>query len=391
MIALWLILYNFCANLSNDIYLPSMPTLVEAFATDSNTLQFTMTAWFIGVALPQLFFGPMTDQFGRRPILLTGGCCFLISTLFCLSANHIWTLIIGRFFQGVGVCSLNVTTFSILADLFDYQKRTQIMNKINTCGILAPLIGPVIGGYVLFYFGWRINFLIIFILGFMSVLGLFYKLPESNLYLNPYALNFRNVYKNYYLLTKTPGFLRHLIPYCLMLGGLVTYLTAAPFIIINQFKIEPQNFGFTQLPIFMAYILGSIFLSITRTDERIKQLLVSGLISVLFGALFLLITSYFFGDQLFCFITAMVFYAFGLSLCASPLVNEVMSSAIVSKGSAAAVLGFGMALSCALFSMLLSLIYNGHIMPLAIILLPLVILANVCYFKPNIVLIFTKN
>ena len=180
MIAFLLVLYNFSANLSNDIYLPSMPKLVEFFHSDAATLQFTMTDIDFGVAVPQLFFGPLTDRLGRRPVLILGGLCFLFATLICMSATQIQVLIIGRLLQGIGVCSLNVTTFSILVDLFDYKKRTQIMNKISLFGTLAPLIGPVLGGYILIYLGWRFNFSVVFALAFIGIIGLYFKLPESN-------------------------------------------------------------------------------------------------------------------------------------------------------------------------------------------------------------------
>lgn len=390
MIAILLILYNFCANLSNDIYLPSMPQLQQIFSVGPNTLQFTMTTWFLGVALPQLFFGPLTDRIGRRIVLLGGGICFLFATLLCAMASHISLLIIGRFFQGVGICSLNVTTFSILADLYDYQRRTRIMNNISLFGTLAPLVGPVLGGYILVYLGWRYNFLVVFLLASLGILGLYFKLPESNLCLNPQALAFQQIVKNYYRLFKTAGFLRHLIAYCLLLGGLVAYLTGAPFLIISQFKVSPEHFGFTQLPIFGAYVVGAILLGFAKDEEHIKKILKIGLYGTLAGSLGLWMCCLFFGNHLICFIVFITLYAFGLSLCSSPLINEVMSSAAFAKGSGAALLGCGMALSCAFLSMVLSMIYDGQVFSLASLLLINVLLAVTSYtFKtvlPNAIL-----
>lgn len=375
-----LILYNFCANLANDIYLPSMPTLTHSFMTTSNMLQLTMTVWFAGVAIPQLFFGPLTDRFGRRPILLWGGVCFLISTLICASATNIFTLITARFFQGVGVCSLNVATFSILIDLYNYQLRTKIMNKISLVGTMAPLVGPVLGGYILIYFGWRTNFIIIFIMGLISVVGLWIKLPESNLNLNPQAINIKNISLNYFELLMSKGFLKNLIPYCLILGGLIIYLTAAPFIIIEKLKVPAHLFGFTQLPIFIAFGIGAIYLGSVKDDETIRKLLVRGLFLVFIGGASMFFSSYFIADHLIIFILPMIVYAFGASLCGPPLVNEVMSSATAAKGAAAAFLGFGMALSCMLSSLCLGLVYNGTMILVATLIFFIVMIAIGIYF-----------
>jgi DHA1 family bicyclomycin/chloramphenicol resistance-like MFS transporter len=219
-IPILLIIFNFTANLSNDIYLPSLPRLIQVFHTSANTVQLTMTIWFAGVAIPQLFFGPLTEKYGRRPILMWGGVCFVISSLLCCVASSIHMLLIARFFQGVGVCSLNVTSFSILSDLYAYKQRIKIMTQISICGTLAPLIGPIIGGYILTLLGWRENFMLIFSLGLISLIGLKLSLPETNLELNTEATKLKRVAANYLSLLKTHGFLTHLIPYCLMLGGL---------------------------------------------------------------------------------------------------------------------------------------------------------------------------
>jgi DHA1 family bicyclomycin/chloramphenicol resistance-like MFS transporter len=382
-IPLFLIIYNFAANLANDIYLPSMAKLVHIFGTTSTTLQLTMTFWFAGVAIPHLYFGPLTDAIGRRPVLFAGAICIILATIACGLSPNVWCLIIARFFQGVGVCSLNVCTFGILIDLYDYKNRTQIMNKISMCGNLAPLVGPIIGGYVLVWLNWRANFFLIFILGIASIIGLWKKLPESNLNLNPDAIKIKNLYLNYYLLLKNNGeFLKNMLPYCLILGGLVAYLTSAPFIVIERLKVLPQNFGYTQLPICGAYLLGSLYLSYADDEEKIKKILSFGIKLVLLAGGLMLVSGLIWGNNLYGFVGPMIIYSLGFSLSASPLINEVMSNATASKGSAAAFLGFGMAVSCVLSCVVLGLIYNGKIISVATLLFTITMLVNFIYFKP---------
>lgn len=372
--------------------MPSMPVLVSDFATTSNIVQLTMTAWFAGVALPQLFFGPLTDRYGRKPILLAGALCFLLSTLVCTAANQIFLLIIARFFQGVGVCSLNVATFGILADLYDSKNRTKLMNKINMCANLAPLLGPIIGGYVLTYLGWRMNFVLIFILALVSILGLLVKLPESNMYLNPHALNVKNIYKNYLLLIRTKGFLKHLLPYSLMLSGVVVYLTAAPFLIIRQLHVPAEYFGYTQLPVFISFIVGSLIFDRQNDDQMMRKVAKSGVNMVLIAGVLFLIGSFIFGTKISVLIVPMVIYALGFSLCGSFLVNEVMTAGSISKGSAAAFLGFAMAASCVLASTILGLLYDGTILANAAIIAALSIISAVIFFSPaNEVFSYEQN
>lgn len=382
-IAPLLIIYNFCANLTNDIYLPSLPRLVHVFSTSSNTVQLTMTAWFAGVALPQLFFGPLSDKIGRRPLLFWGGGCFLLATALCALAPTVSMVIVARFFQGVGVCSLNVCTFGILVDLFTSRDRSKIINKISMCGTIAPLLGPILGGYVMAYFGWRANFVIIFLLACVSLLGLWFKLPESNLYLNPHALKLSNIFKNYYLLLSNVTFLKNLLPFCLFLGGLVAYLTAAPFILISQLKISSQHFGYAQLPIFSAYIVGSLYLMFLKEEQKINQLLKWGLRFVLASGFILLSTSFLFGNHVLLVVIPMTCYTFGMSVCASTLINEAMSSALFNKGPASAFLGFCMAMSCFCSSLAVGLVYNGTVFSVACLIFLIVMIANSLYFILN--------
>lgn len=377
-IALFIIFYNFCANLSNDIYLPSLPTLMEVFNTTPNMTQLTMAAWYAGVALPQLIFGPLSDSFGRRPILFGGGLCFLLGSLACAFAPNITILILARFIQGIGVSSLNVSSFAILADLYQSEKRIKIITKIGVVGTLAPLIGPVIGGYMLVYAGWRSNFLIIFLMALFCLLGLWQTCSESNSYLDRAPLSIKNIYKNYLSLLKENGFLKHLIPYCLILSCIVAYLTAAPFIIINQLQIDPRYFGYTQFSVFSAYIIGAIILGKQKNSETIKKFLWMGMKIILLSSFMMLILSHLFQDHLFILIIPMTIFTFGSSLCGSPLISEVISSQMTS-GLRAAFLGFGMAVSCMLSSSLVGLFYTGAISSLANLIFLLTTIAAVIY------------
>lgn len=390
-IPFFLILYNFCVNLSNDIYLPSLPKLVTLFSSSISSLQLTVTAWFAGVACPQLFFGPLTDRYGRRPVLLAGGIIFLLASLWCALSNNVLALIMARFFQGVGVSSINVCSFGILTDLYTYKKRTQIMNKINMWGNLAPLLGPIIGGYIFKYYGWRTNFLFILMLGLICLLGLWKKLPESNSNLNPKALKFKNITRNYWLLIRNKSFLQHLLPYCLILGGLIVYITSAPFIVIEKLGVPPEYFGYAQLPIFITFISGSLYLNYAADESKIKVLLSRGIIIIFIAGILLITSNFFLENNLYSFIIPMVIYALGFSLCASPLTSEVMASAGTAKGSGAAILGFGMAMSCMLSSFLLGLIYNGTIVSIACLIFLISTLATYVYFLPSDISVETER
>jgi DHA1 family bicyclomycin/chloramphenicol resistance-like MFS transporter len=372
--------YNLTANLSNDIYIPTMPVLDNIFHTTTTAAQLTMTAWFAGVATPQLIFGPISDRYGRRPLILCGAVCFVVATLFCFIARNIETLIIARFFQGVGVCSLNVATFSILSDLYKYQGRIKVMSYIYGCSAITPLLGPILGGYILEYLGWRYTFVVIFIFGIISLSGIWYRLNESNTLMKKDALYFKNIYINYLILIRNIKFLKVLIPYCLILGGTVAHLTGAPFIIIEQMHIHPKNFGYTQVPLAVSFFLGSVIVGYIEKYISIEKLLIAGFTLLLFASTVLTLFSLLVGNQLWLLIACMAIYSLGAGLCTSPLLSKIMSLGVHVKGATAAFLGFGMALSCVLSSSLTSLLYNNTLTSIAIIIFVFILCAVLIFF-----------
>jgi MFS transporter, DHA1 family, multidrug resistance protein len=373
--------YNLAANLSNDIYLPSLPKLVSLFSTSSGVVQLTMTAWFAGVALPQLFFGPLSDRLGRRPLLFGGGVCFIAATIVCMLAPNITTLIIGRFFQGIGVCSLNVTSFSTLSDLYEGQHKMRLTTYINICAAAAPLLGPIIGGYIFVWFGWRANFLLVLLLIIASLVGLWFKLPESNLELNPYALHVDHLYNNYFLLLRNKQLIKYLLTYCFLMGGLIAYLTGSSFIVIDLLKINPEHFGFSQFAIFGAYMATSVAMSFYKRQTVTPLLLLIGLILIAAGALALLVNSAVCGNKLASFVVPLMIFSAGFGLCGNLLATQTMSSFNENlKGYAAALLGCGMSIAATLGSLITGLVYNDTMISVTLVIFLMVLGAAITYF-----------
>jgi MFS transporter, DHA1 family, multidrug resistance protein len=380
-IPILLTVYNLAANLSNDIYLPSLPHLVTVFTTTPSVMQLTLTAWFAGVALPQLFFGPLSDRLGRRPLLFGGGLCFILATMACMLAPNITILIIARFLQGIGVCSLNVTSFSAINDLYEGHHKIRLTTYINVCAATAPLLGPMIGGYIFIWLGWRANFLLVLLLIAASLVGLWFKLPESNLQLNPHALHLDHLYKNYFLLLRNKQLVKCLLTYCFLMGGLIAYLTGSSFIIINLLKISPEHFGFSQFAIFGAYMLMAILMSFYKKQTITHLLMLIGLMLVAAGGLALLINSSACGDSLKSFVVPLMVFSAGFGLCGNLLATQAMSSFNENlKGYAAALLGCGMSIAATLGSLITGLMYNNTMISVTAVIFAMLLGALISFF-----------
>jgi Bcr/CflA subfamily drug resistance transporter len=372
---IFLFLYSFTGNVSNDIYMPSMPILVHVFNTSDHWVQLTLAMWFLGAAAPQLLMGPVADRYGRRALLFWGGFIFLLSTLVCAISAHIGWLIVARFFQGVGVCSLTIVSFVVIHELFTGHRCVRLLSLLNVCNSVAPLLGPLLGGYIFLLLGWRANFFIVFGLALMGLIGLWRYLPESKIPLDNQALVPKMLVSNYLALLKNRLFMTHLISYGLFFSGMIAYLSGAPFIIINQLKVAAQHFSLTQLAVFGAFVLTSLLVDkLVQHYGTHKVIWLGGMIIVL-SSVAMVWCSLILPNSLYGFVGSMMGYAAGFGLAGSPLAKETLSASPHAGGFAAAMLGFSMTGFSSLASIVVSAIYNQTIISVAAIILIISLLA----------------
>lgn len=371
----FLFLYSFTGNVSNDIYMPSMPSLVQIFNTSAHWIQMTLALWFLGNATPQLIMGPIADRYGRRPLLFTGGVIFLLSTLICAVSEHIGYFLLARFFQGVGVCSLTIVGFVVLHELFEGHQCVRQLALLSICNAAAPLLGPLVGGYIFIWLGWQANFYIVFILGLIGLVGLWQFLPESKMQLDRSALQPYTLLNNYWCLLKNSQFTRHLVAYGLFFGGVIAYLSGAPFIIIHQLKIPAQYFGITQLAVFAAFMATSVLVGRLVKRYQTHRIILMGSIMSVLASIVMLIASFYFPQSLYGFVGSMMLYAAGFGLSGSPLAKETLSINPNAGGFAAALLGFSMTGFSSLGSFIVSLVYNQTITSVAVVIVAMSLLA----------------
>ena len=155
---LLMVCYEISAYLSNDMYLSALPQMAIDFNITQHIAQLTLTAWFLGAASMQLILGPASDQYGRRPVLLLGGLCFVIAAVVSALTTDLTTLLISRFFQGCATCSVVVAGYAAIHELYEHKEAIRVLARMSSITILAPALGPLVGGLILQTVGWRFIF-----------------------------------------------------------------------------------------------------------------------------------------------------------------------------------------------------------------------------------------
>ncbi|MEJ2632287.1 MAG: MFS transporter [Acidihalobacter sp.] len=153
---------------SSDIYLPSMPYMASYFGVDYGVIQKTITVYLVGLAVFQLFYGPISDHFGRRRVLIAGLTIYIAASLGCVLSSSVTQLLLFRFFQAVGACAGLVMGRTIVTDMFDKSESPHVFSIVLPFVAMSPAIAPVIGGHVQELLGWR--FVMAFTVLFGSVL-----------------------------------------------------------------------------------------------------------------------------------------------------------------------------------------------------------------------------
>lgn len=372
---IFLMLYEFIAYMSNDMYFPAFPIIAESFAVSDALVQLTFTSWITGAALGQLWLGPLSDRIGRRPVLLWGGMVFLASCIGCSLANNILLMIISRFFQGIGVCSMMVAGYAAIHEMYSGEKAVRLLALMSMLSITAPMIGPLAGGYILTYWQWQAIFWIISALAFFAISGLFFIMPESNRQPSLSRLTFKTLWQEYRAILVNRKFMLNATIAGLVYGGMILWIAISPFLLMQTYGFTIKEFGFVQLPIFASFMVGSQAVRLLVDKVELKTLLLSGIIVATFGAVSIFTWALLSNEFSLIIIMAMMIYSLGFGITAAPSIHLSLSHNSANKGAATAIFWSCMMSIGAIGTILSSLFYNNHLMSYAIILLLIIIAA----------------
>ena len=243
--------------ISTDLYLPSLPAIAVQFEAGAGAVQLTLSVFLLGFALSQLIYGPLSDRFGRRPVLLAGLALYVVASLACAAADSLSLLILARFCQAVGACSGVVLGRAIVRDLHEPAQAAKVLSYIATAMALAPALGPIIGGYVESWLGWRANFLLLVGFGGLTWLACIALLPETNSRRNPEATRVGRSLAIYRELAGHPLYRGYVLVCAFAYSGIFAFISGSSFLLIEVLGLPPERFGLCFAAVVAGYMLGA--------------------------------------------------------------------------------------------------------------------------------------
>ncbi|WP_158379685.1 MFS transporter [Candidatus Williamhamiltonella defendens] len=333
-----LVLFEFATYIANDMIQPGMLMVVADFKVGVEWVPTSMTAYLAGAVLFQLLIGPLSDHWGRRPVMLFGIGFFVVTCLAILWASNIEQFIVMRFLQGIGLCFIGAVGYATIQEAFEESMCVKIIALMANVALVAPLLGPLAGAALIHVAPWEVMFVFFAILGTISFVGLWRAMPETatlkgeKLSFAVFKADYKNVFSNTRFLCGAFGLGFASLP-------LLTWIAQSPVMLITAEKLSIFDYGLLQIPIFAALISGNITLASLTSKKKLPQLIQLGagpiIMGLLLAAAFTLYSSY----AYLWMVTGLSIYAFGLGLGNAALMRLTLFSSKVSKGAVSAVVG----------------------------------------------------
>lgn len=351
--------------MSIDMYLPSLPTIGKDLAASTASVQLTLALFFVGLALGQLIYGPLSDRLGRKGPLIAGLVLYVAASAGCALAPSITALIAFRLLQALGGCAALVVSRAIVRDLYPPREAAQVFSMMTLVMGVAPIVAPLLGGYLMAGMGWRAIFGGLVFFGLMILALATLALPETRDAAARRAEPAASLGLDYRALLSDRRFLGFSLAGGVIQAGMFVYISGSPFVFIELFHVPAEAFGW----IFGANALGLIAASQvngrllkTRAPEGILRLTI--LLPAFFGLCLAAMVSARLGG-----FRGLLLPLFGYMAALGFVFPNVTAAALAEHGKraglAAAVMGALQFSLAALAGSLVGRLHDGSALPMA--------------------------
>lgn len=244
--------------LSTDVYLSSLPHLVDYFDVSRAAVQQTLSLFVIGFAGAQMIVGPLSDRYGRRPVLLGGLVLYVTASIICAAAGSIGALIVGRILQAIGCCASVVIARAVVSDAYAQEDGARILARASSFMALVPLLGPIAGSWLQVTFGWRASFVLFTVVGLAVTVLAWRRLHETYPHRDENSLQAGALARAHQQVLRSPAFWAYALPGALSYGSLFVFISGSSFALIDVLDMPTQYFGYAWALSVSGYLAGTM-------------------------------------------------------------------------------------------------------------------------------------
>ncbi|WAU78154.1 MFS transporter [Acinetobacter sp. LF10] len=356
MFPLALVLFEFSVYIGNDLIQPAMLAITEQFGVSATWAPSSMSFYLLGGASVAWLLGPLSDRLGRKKVLLAGVAFFTICCLLILLTHNIQQFLTLRFLQGIGLTVISAVGYAAIQETFEERDAIKVMALMANISLLAPLLGPVLGAFLIDYVSWHWGFVAIAIVSFLSWFGLnkFMPATQERRARQPFSYifdDFKKVFTN-------RRFLGLSIALPLVGMPLMLWIALSPIILVDELKLSSVQYGLAQFPVFFGLIAGNIILIKIIDRFPLGKTILMGLPIMLLGTLFLVLGVIWQTYLVPCLLMGMTLISLGEGISFSVLYRFALMSSEVSKGTVAAAVSMLLMMSFFVIIELVRLLYT---------------------------------
>lgn len=356
-----LVLFEFSVYICNDLVQPAMLAITQEFGVSSSWAPSSMSFFLLGGACVAWLLGPLSDRLGRKRVLLGGVLFFVACCLLILLTHNIESFLALRFLQGIGLTVITAVGYAAIQETFEERDAIKVMALMANVSLLAPLLGPVVGAFMIDHMSWHWGFIGIAFLAALSWFGLKAKMPEQQLSIPKQPLSyiwddFKKVYKNKQFMVLSLS-----IPMICM--PLMLWIALSPVILVEQLGLTSVQYGLAQFPVLGGLIIGNMALMKIVDKWVLGRSIMLGIPLMLIGSLIifagLFIPEYF----VWALIVGMTCISFAEGISFSVLYRFALMSSDVSKGTVASALSMLMMFSFFIIIEVVRMLYEAYHLP----------------------------
>lgn len=358
MFPLALVLFEFSVYIGNDLVQPAMLAITKDFGVSSSWAPSSMSFYLLGGACVAWLLGPLSDRLGRKKVLLAGVLFFALCCLLILLTKNIESFLVLRFLQGIGLTVISAVGYAAIQETFAERDAIKVMALMANISLLAPLLGPVIGAFLIDHVSWHWGFIGIAFLAFLSWFGLKAKMPDTKLSIpkQPFSYildDFKQVYKNRRFLAMTLALPMVSMP-------LMLWIALSPVMLVEELGFSSMQYGLAQFPVLGGLIVGNIVLIKIIDKLALGKSVLMGLPIMLLGTVVLLAGVIWQDYLVWCLIAGMTLISFGEGISFSVLYRFALMSSEVSKGTVAAAVSMLLMFSFFIIIELVRMMYEHY-------------------------------
>jgi len=350
-----------------DISVPSFPDISDYFDISDGLTQMTIAANFFGFCISGIIYGPMSDSFGRRKVMLVGNAIMMVGACGCVMAESIEFLLLSRLIQGFGASSSAVVAFAMIADAYSSEKSASIIGKMNSLITVFMSIAPIAGGFINEAVGWRGNYATIAVVSVISWFMLYFWLPETKKECAQF--NLRKVVGDFKILLTDKRFIYASLEPSIEFAGWMIFVSCSSFLYMETYELPIMYYALHQGAIIAVFSFCSLYSGQITQMIGERNCVVYGISLIMIGSISMLMVAYFTTKSPYLTSISMSMYGVGAAISYPVVFAKSLEIFPDIKGAASSAIMAMRSLICAAAIAISSYIYYGELITVAYMLI----------------------